>query len=596
MADGLRGAELLLSELEKAKESLKGVDENIKKLTGRDPTLQWTSPPQRRVSVGAVEQGVGNSRAAESRIFSLARRGIVQADPGPRPRRGGGAFSRLGPRPGGRGNRLQQHDSGDEEDTRGRPALQSSVVATPVREERSRKMSIEEQNTDRKGQARNRRMFGLLLGTLQKFKDESKESKEKEEQRIKIEKKLEDKFRQEKEEILKERRDLFLERRRKQIRIKLIEQKMEMVQNHESWERETKKLQNFILTKAKPCLFYMPKMLTEDSETKLQDTKLAVDAMIENRRKKLDEEINDLMNRIQDNEEGGNDDNEEEEEEHEEGENEDDENHPSRGEEKMGDSEGEERKERNRDSNREEKENNESFQDDDKEEMEMNERELRDKEREQRDRDRRMREQAERERAHKRAPSETKEGSPSKSSEPKVRSKSGEQRVRSHQDRKRSRSHSRGRRSKSREKHRSGSRDRHRSGKREKRDSHHSGEKSKSRRSKGEGKAEKSSKVWEPMEDEEEEEFVGSKPDTVTESGNIQSRMLQMAGLADAYQSVSKKGADRREAGEGRDWMDSVYGQRVERKAGDNQRSEGEEQNEYSQDNTESGPENDASS
>ena len=105
--------------------------------------------------------------------------------------------------------------------------------------------------------------------------------------------------------------------------------------------------------------------------------------MIENRRKKLDEEINDLMNRIQDNEEGGNDDNEEEEEEHEERENEDDENHPSRGEEKMGDSEGEERKERNRNSNREEKENNGSFQDDDKEEMEMNERELRDKEREQ---------------------------------------------------------------------------------------------------------------------------------------------------------------------------------------------------------------------
>jgi len=34
----MRGVNLLQNELEKAKESLKGVDENIRKLTGRDPT------------------------------------------------------------------------------------------------------------------------------------------------------------------------------------------------------------------------------------------------------------------------------------------------------------------------------------------------------------------------------------------------------------------------------------------------------------------------------------------------------------------------------------------------------------------------------
>jgi pinin len=36
----LRGVNLLQNELERAKESLKDVDENIKKLTGRDPTIQ----------------------------------------------------------------------------------------------------------------------------------------------------------------------------------------------------------------------------------------------------------------------------------------------------------------------------------------------------------------------------------------------------------------------------------------------------------------------------------------------------------------------------------------------------------------------------
>ncbi|XP_060559718.1 pinin-like [Ruditapes philippinarum] len=226
----LRGVNLLQNELERAKESLKDVDENIKKLTGRDPTIQR---PQRRVSLGSSEpqsQRGGKSAGAE-RIFSLARRGIqiVPDNDGPR-RRGGGAFSRLGPRPGGRDRGGRGQDSGDEEDSRHRPAVQSSVIATP-KEDRSRQNSIEEQARDRKGQARNRRMFGLLLGTLQKFKDESKETKDKEEQRIKIEKKLEEKFKQEKEEIIKERRQLFLERRKKQFRIRLIEQKMEMAQN-----------------------------------------------------------------------------------------------------------------------------------------------------------------------------------------------------------------------------------------------------------------------------------------------------------------------------------------------------------------------------
>ena len=37
MSEGVRGVVALQEELEKAKESLKDVDENIKKLTGRDP-------------------------------------------------------------------------------------------------------------------------------------------------------------------------------------------------------------------------------------------------------------------------------------------------------------------------------------------------------------------------------------------------------------------------------------------------------------------------------------------------------------------------------------------------------------------------------
>ncbi|XP_052785984.1 pinin-like [Mya arenaria] len=591
----VRGVNLLQSELEKAKEGLRGLDDNIRKLTGRDPDVPRPQGPARRVSVGNTSRefqprGEGNTRMAENRLFNIARRGIQPGDQRPRPSRGG-AFARLGPM---RRGRARGQDSGDEEDTRNRPALQSSVVATTPREERSRTVSIEAQNKDSRGQARNRRMFGMILGTLQKFKDESKESKDKEEQRVKIEKKLEEKFLQEKEEIIQERRELFLERRRKQVRIRTIEQKMEMVHNHENWERETKKLQNFILTKAKPCLFYMPKILTEDSESKLEDTKSAVDAMIENRRKKLEEEINEMMSHV-----GGDKDDEGEDDDDEDDEEEDD----GSGEEESGGEEG---------VKRDGKENREKGAGEGVEEMEgvsVSERELRDKEREQRDRDRRMKEKQREERIRGRHVSKeevvredrsggrgdrsgeredksggrgeksgeredrsgrrgdrsgeredksggredrsggrgNRSGEREDRSGERIRSKSGEHREK---PRERDRRHSRSR-SRSKGKHRSGSRDRHRSGRREKRDRHRSEDGSKlRRRSKGEGsgKAEKTSKVWEPMEDEEEEEFVGSKEqDPIKESGDsIQSRMLKIAGIERVPGILGKNDANER--------------------------------------------------
>lgn len=57
-----------------------------------------------------------------------------------------------------------------------------------------------------------------------------------EEQRKEIEKKLEEKFKQEKEDIIRERRQLFQARKQKQLKIKLIEQKMELAHNVSSYK------------------------------------------------------------------------------------------------------------------------------------------------------------------------------------------------------------------------------------------------------------------------------------------------------------------------------------------------------------------------
>lgn len=288
MASIESGVLALQNELEKAKESLKGVDENIKKLTGRDPTEQRIGG-NRRVSQSGDLRGRGRPFTPGGRRFGdnegQAARRIV-----------GGAFSRLGisPRAVGRGRGRRTADSDEEEELPNKPTIQSSVVLTP-KEPRSRQASLEEQKQDKKGTARNRRMFGLLLGTLQKFKDEAKESKDKEDQRKQIENKLEEKAKEEKEEIIKEKRQLFQERRQTQAKLRKIEQKIEIVETSQECQAERLKLVNFIRTTAKPHIFYLPKMMNEILEAKQKETAIIINEMITKKQKQLEEEIEDLM-------------------------------------------------------------------------------------------------------------------------------------------------------------------------------------------------------------------------------------------------------------------------------------------------------------
>lgn len=58
-----------------------------------------------------------------------------------------------------------------------KPTLQSSVIATP-KEVKPRTQALEEQKSDKRGMARNKRMFGMILGTLQKFQNEESQRKD----------------------------------------------------------------------------------------------------------------------------------------------------------------------------------------------------------------------------------------------------------------------------------------------------------------------------------------------------------------------------------------------------------------------------------
>ncbi|XP_005111767.3 pinin [Aplysia californica] len=172
----LPGVEVLQNEIEKARDKLKGYNENIKKLTGRDPSgpgiRRLLSDGSERVDDGDnFQMGRGRGRG---RLFGLARRNIME-DSGPPAKRRivGGAFSRLGPAPVPMRRTDREDSPYQEEELPHKLSVQSSVVSTS-RETKNRKEIMEEQTKDKEGMQRNRRMFGLLMGTLNKFKTESK--------------------------------------------------------------------------------------------------------------------------------------------------------------------------------------------------------------------------------------------------------------------------------------------------------------------------------------------------------------------------------------------------------------------------------------
>lgn len=132
---------------------------------------------------------------------------------------------------------------------------------------------LKAQSGDEESKARNRRMFGSLLGTLQKFKQEAIVLQNKEDKKAQVEKKIEEQAKQEKENQKKERLNLFAEREIKKATIKALEAKMVRMREFEKWELAHKTMLGFIQTKGKPQIFWKPKKMTERAEEKLNISK-----------------------------------------------------------------------------------------------------------------------------------------------------------------------------------------------------------------------------------------------------------------------------------------------------------------------------------
>lgn len=174
-----------------------------------------------------------------------------------------------------------------------KPALMSTIV-TKAPAVKPIKCVTENQERDCQGLARNKRMFGMILGTLQKFQTEESRRSSATQRREEIEKKLEQEAEQEKANVKKERTELFRELRDKQATERKLQQKIERVESHEQWEKSQAPLSAFIQTKAKPCIFYLPRKMTPESEKRLKDTKDKYRMIVAEKRAKVQKDLNDI--------------------------------------------------------------------------------------------------------------------------------------------------------------------------------------------------------------------------------------------------------------------------------------------------------------
>ncbi|VEN47112.1 unnamed protein product [Callosobruchus maculatus] len=272
----------LQNELEEAKNSLKGVDEHLKRLIGRDPS----EPPPRNNLKRPVPDDKGRTKIQNrNRGFTLENEEV------PAKRRTTvphvSVFKRLS-------DKVDDSHPIQHGPQRG---MISKVIVTN-KEIPSREEAIVAQNRDEKFKARNRRMFGALLGTLQKFQQEETKLKPREEKRAQLEKKIEEHEIKEKAEIKKERQELFLSRKRKQAEIKVIELKMLRMKEYATWEESQKPRMNFITTKTKPHIHYLPRRMNDKSKELLEKSKAEIEKILEKKKEQIASELQVMEERV----------------------------------------------------------------------------------------------------------------------------------------------------------------------------------------------------------------------------------------------------------------------------------------------------------
>lgn len=192
----------------------------------------------------------------------------------------------------------ESEESEDEEadrSSRKRSLLSTVVTTTNTRKPPVAKLRRLDSPEDPTTANRNRRMFGIMLGTLAKFQSEEYQRKDLTLKRVNIEKKLEGKQEKEAEELNHQHQQLLRDKKLKQAEMKKVESKMIRMQGFDVWEKNASLLSShFIQTKSKPCIFFVPKIMTPEMEKKQKATRDKYRVIIAEKRAKVQKDFNEI--------------------------------------------------------------------------------------------------------------------------------------------------------------------------------------------------------------------------------------------------------------------------------------------------------------
>jgi len=164
------------------------------------------------------------------------------------------------------GRREDRRDSRDDvgrshEETR-KPKLTSALGAhnpVPVVGEKP-KPSLDTSSAEMK--SRNKKMFGVLVGTLQTFKSQIQKKTEAEQRRDELEQKVQQRVKEEQENIREEQRRAVTEQKAKELalreEIRQQQEQKELELLNLKWDNHRNQLSAYLKTEAKPSIYYKP--------------------------------------------------------------------------------------------------------------------------------------------------------------------------------------------------------------------------------------------------------------------------------------------------------------------------------------------------
>lgn len=201
-----------------------------------------------------------------------------------------------------RGTKRDRSESGDSTSSRednechksGHGIKISSVLVHPNRaseladNEEKRRAILDCQRNDKQVFDRNRRMFGMLMGTLKQFKNEETTRERSTIRRYRVEEKL---------ELAVEDERVNLERKVDQVReerVDNVELRLDITERFKNWERTHRQLCSYIQTETRPKIFWLPKELDLGTEKKLKETRDYFSLCVAERTAKLKKEFEEL--------------------------------------------------------------------------------------------------------------------------------------------------------------------------------------------------------------------------------------------------------------------------------------------------------------